>query len=87
MKRLLEPGRISDYAWSVCVILATTVVGLLLRRHLQIIDVGMLFLLGVVVVGYRYRRGPALLASLLSIAAFDLLFVPPYYTFHVHDPT
>ena len=36
--------------------------------------------------GYRYRRGPAILASLLSIAAFDFGFVPPYYTFDVHDP-
>ena len=86
MKRLLERRRISEYAWSVCIIALTTAVGLLLRRHLQIIDVAMLFLLAVVVVGYRYRRGPALLASLLSIAAFDLLFVPPYYAFHVHDP-
>ena len=45
----------------------------------------MVLLLGVVVVSARYRRGPALLASLLSIAAFDFLFVPPYYTFDVHD--
>ena len=29
--------------------------------------------------------GPALLASVLSIAAFDFVFVPPYYTFNVHD--
>lgn len=87
MKRLLERRlRISEYAWSACILALTTALGLLLRRDLQIVDVAMLFLLGVVVVGYRYRRGPALLASLLSIAAFDLLFVPPYYTFHVHDP-
>lgn len=45
----------------------------------------MLYLLAVVVVGYLHRRGPALLASLLSIAAFDFAFVPPYYTFNVHD--
>ena len=45
----------------------------------------MVLLLGVVVVSARYPRGPALLASLLSIAAFDFLFVPPYYTFDVHD--
>lgn len=86
IKRLLGPRlRISEYGWSVCILAFTTAVGLLLRRHLQIIDVAMLFLLAVVVVGYRYRRGPAVLASLLSIAAFDLLFVPPYYAFHVHD--
>jgi two-component system sensor histidine kinase KdpD len=77
--------RLSEYTWSVGIIALATVVGLRLRAHLQIIDVAMLYLLAVVVVGYRYRRGPALLASLLSIAAFDLGFVPPYYTFNVHD--
>jgi two-component system sensor histidine kinase KdpD len=45
----------------------------------------MLLLLAVVVVAYRHRRGPAVLASLLSIAAFDFWFVPPYHTFAVHD--
>jgi len=77
--------RSSEYLWSVLIIAVATGVGLLFRSHLQIIDVAMLFLLGVVVVGYRYRRGPALLASLLSIAAFDFVFVPPYYRFNVHE--
>ena len=38
-----------------------------------------------VVVAYRHRRGPALVASVLSIAAFDYGFVPPFYTFNVHN--
>jgi two-component system sensor histidine kinase KdpD len=78
--------RANEYAWSGCIIALATVAGLLLRPHLQVIDVAMLYLLAVVVVGYRSGRGPALLASLLSIAAFDFAFVPPYYTFNVHDP-
>lgn len=87
LKRLQGKRRLrtNEYVWSVGLIAITTAVGLLLRTHLQVIDVAMLFLLAVVVVGYRYRRGPAVLASLLSIAAFDFAFVPPYYTFNVHD--
>src|SRR5439155_9524037 len=49
------------------------------------VDVAMVLLLGVVAVAARYRRGPAVLASVLSIAVFDFVFVPPYYTFGVHD--
>ena len=45
----------------------------------------MLFLLAVVVVGYSHHRRAALLACVLSIAAFDFGFVPPYYTFNVHE--
>jgi two-component system sensor histidine kinase KdpD len=38
-----------------------------------------------VAVAARYSRGPALFSSILSIAAFNFLFVPPYYTFNVRD--
>ena len=31
------------------------------------------------------QQGAAFLATVLSIAAFDFLFVPPYYTFNVHE--
>ncbi len=45
----------------------------------------MLYLLGVTVVAARNGRGPSVLASILSVAAFDFLFVPPYWTFAVSD--
>ena len=45
----------------------------------------MVYLLGVIVVATRYGRGPSLLASVLSVAAFDFFFVPPYFTFAVSD--
>src|SRR6476660_2331638 len=82
---VLNRLRVNEYASSVGIIATATVVGLLLSPHLQVIDVAMLYLLAVVVVGYLHRRGPALLSSLLSIAAFDFAFVPPRYTFNVHD--
>jgi two-component system, OmpR family, sensor histidine kinase KdpD len=45
----------------------------------------MIYLLGIVVAATRYGRGPSTLASLLSVAAFDFFFVPPYNTFSVSD--
>src|SRR2546425_9987101 len=45
----------------------------------------MLYLLGVLWVATRHGRGPAILASLLGVAAFDFCFVPPYLTFAVAD--
>jgi two-component system sensor histidine kinase KdpD len=74
-----------EYGRAIGVVLLTTLVGLVLRARLAPIDVAMLFLLAVVFVASRYRQGPAVLASVLSIALFDFLFVPPYYTFGVQD--
>lgn len=45
----------------------------------------MVYLLGVVFVAARFGRAPSLLASALSVAAFDFFFVPPYLTFVVAD--
>ena len=38
-----------------------------------------------VVAASRFRRGPALVASLVGIASFDFFFVHPFYTFSVAD--
>jgi two-component system sensor histidine kinase KdpD len=77
----------SRRAWvgTLAIMGAVTAPCLLWRSRLTTVDVAMVLLLGVVVVSARYPRGPAIMASLLSIAAFDFLFVPPYYTFDVHD--
>lgn len=73
------------YGFALGVVAITTALGLVLRPHLATIDLAMLLLLAVVIVATQVPERPAVLASLLSIAAFDFLFVPPYYTFDVHD--
>jgi two-component system sensor histidine kinase KdpD len=45
----------------------------------------MVYLLGLVPVAARYGRGASVLASVLSVAAFDFFFVPPSLTFAVAD--
>ncbi|OYW24845.1 MAG: two-component sensor histidine kinase, partial [Planctomycetales bacterium 12-60-4] len=45
----------------------------------------MLFLAIVAWTAYQYGRGPAVLASVLSVLTFDYFFVPPFHTFAVAD--
>jgi two-component system sensor histidine kinase KdpD len=45
----------------------------------------MLYLVAVVVSALNWGRGPAILASVLSVVSFDFLFVVPYLTFAVSD--
>ncbi|HEX2482384.1 MAG TPA: sensor histidine kinase KdpD, partial [Methylomirabilota bacterium] len=45
----------------------------------------MVYLLGTVLTAARLGRGPAILASVLSVAAFDFFFVAPYLSFAVSD--
>jgi two-component system sensor histidine kinase KdpD len=45
----------------------------------------MLYLLVVVLTGLRWGMGPAVLASVTGVLAFDFFFVPPRYAFTVSD--
>src|SRR6185295_7216892 len=48
-------------------------------------NLAMLYLMVVVIAALNWGRGPAILASVLSVLAFDLFFVTPYLTFAVSD--
>jgi two-component system sensor histidine kinase KdpD len=45
----------------------------------------MVYLLGTMLAAWLLGRGPSILVSLLSVAAFDFFFVTPYLTFAVSD--
>lgn len=77
--------RYRGYAWAVGVTLLSTGFAQLMHGRLELANLVMVFLLGVVFVATRFGRGPSILASLLSVVVFDLLFVRPYYSFSVAD--
>ena len=77
-----------DYLKALGVLVLPTALGMALRRSgytVPTIDAAMLYLLAVVVISSRYRRGPSTVAALVGIALFDFFFVHPYYTFSVAD--
>jgi two-component system sensor histidine kinase KdpD len=76
---------IAGYVWAVGAPLACTLVGLALHPRFDLVNIAMVYLLAVVLVAQRFGRGPAILTTVLSVAAFDLLFVPPQGTFSVDD--
>ncbi len=51
----------------------------------QLADAVMVYLLSIVLVSMRFGYGPSLLAAVLSVLCFDFFFIPPLYTFAVHD--
>jgi two-component system sensor histidine kinase KdpD len=73
------------YAWAVGATAACTAAGLALRPYIDPVNIAMLYLLAVVVVAMRFRRGAAAAAAVLCVLAFDFVFVPPYLSFEVND--
>lgn len=59
----------------------TTLVAMPLRQTLDLANIVMLFLLGVFLIALRLGRGPAITATVASVALFDFIFVPPHLGF------
>lgn len=74
-----------DYLWAVVWCAAATGLSMLARPWFDLVNIAMLFLAAVVGVALRHGRGPAALASVLGVAAFDFFFVPPRLSFAVSD--
>ena len=74
-----------NYLLSALTVAAASTLASLIFRRTELADIVMVYLLGILIVATRFGRGPSLLASVLSVAALDFLFVPPYYTFAVTD--
>jgi two-component system sensor histidine kinase KdpD len=77
--------RWQTYGQSALVVLACTVLSVLMNPWLERANLIMLYLLGVMWVAVSLGRGPAVLASVLAVLAFDFFLVPPRYTFGVSD--
>ena len=73
------------YLRSMALVLLATLIGLPLRPFITPTNLVMLYLVAVIVAAVWLGRMPAILASLLSQIAFDIIFVPPYYALVVDD--
>jgi two-component system sensor histidine kinase KdpD len=81
----LEPTRWPAYAAAIAVVALCTAVAWAMFPYVGLSNLIMVYLLGTVAVATRSSRGPTVLASVLSVATFDFFFVPPYFSFAVHD--
>ncbi len=84
--RLPQPSsKWPAYAKAFGVIVVVTIFCSLLFKHIELSNLVMLYLLGIVLVAARVGRGPSIFAAVLGVSAFDFLFVPPLYSFAVSD--
>src|SRR5512142_816496 len=74
-----------SYFSAVSIIALCTGMAGVMAPHFAPINLCMVYFVGVVIVAVRYGLGPSLLASLLSVAAFDFFFIVPYLTLVVAD--
>jgi two-component system, OmpR family, sensor histidine kinase KdpD len=64
---------------------SVTLISIPLAAHFDRSNIVAIFILTVVLIAVRFGRGPAALAAVLSVGAFDYFFVPPKFSFAVSD--
>ncbi len=74
-----------NYLGSIAVTVAATGAAKLLGLVLGTTDIVMVYLAAAVFVAARFGRGPAVLFSFLSCAAYNFFFVAPLYTFEMYN--
>jgi two-component system sensor histidine kinase KdpD len=86
---LPAPRRIEKrirYLWTAIACSLSTLVLVAMGRGFDLANVAMLYMLAVLLIGVQWGRGPAILAAILNVIAFDFFFVPPLYTLLANDP-
>ena len=73
------------YGGALALSAATTLVAFPLSRSFELANIVMLFLLAVVGAALLFGRGPAVVAAIVNVLAFDFFFVPPRFSFAVSD--
>ncbi len=80
-----EPLAWRGYAGALGLCIVVTVVTTPLSHVFDLANIVMLFMLAVVVVALLFGRGPAVLAAVANVLAFDFFFVPPRLSLAVSD--
>ncbi len=73
------------YAWALGTTLICTAIAFGMYPYFELANIVMAYVLGSTIAGLRFGRGPAIVAAVANVLAFDFCFVPPRYTFSVAD--
>ena len=73
------------YGIAISIVLLATFVGFILYPLLAVSNLIMVYLVGITIVALFGRVGPSIVASILSVLAYDFFFIPPFYSFAVSD--
>ncbi|NMG74342.1 DUF4118 domain-containing protein [Aromatoleum diolicum] len=80
-----RPAGWRAYAIAAAVVCTVAAASAPLLRHVDPVNIVMLFPLAVLFAAVRLGRGPAVLAAFLSVVLFDFFFVAPHLTLAVSD--
>ncbi|MES2309047.1 MAG: sensor histidine kinase KdpD [Verrucomicrobiota bacterium] len=80
-----SPPEIQEWIYSFGIVLGTTALGWSVRNLMGSSSIALFYLLAVVLAGLKLSRWPVFGIALLGALLWDLLFIPPYFTFYISN--
>lgn len=86
----VTPVMLAPFLWvnllkALGIVMLCTLINRLLFGHLALVNLIMIYLLGVIWIAFKYGRRMSMIASFMSVLLFDFFFVRPFFTFAVAD--
>jgi two-component system, OmpR family, sensor histidine kinase KdpD len=75
----------SSYLAALGISIACTALAAVMYHYFELTNLVMVYLLGATIAALKLGRGPASIAAVANVLAFDFFFVPPRYSFAVAD--
>ncbi len=75
-----------EYAGAILIAATGTGLGVLLEPTIGYWSVALIYLLIVTLTGVSFKRGPTLMLATLSALLWDLIFIPPRFSFYINQP-
>jgi two-component system sensor histidine kinase KdpD len=83
--QLTVPVHWDRYAWALATSAIATAIAFAMYPYFELANIVMAYVLASTIAAVRFGRGPAVVAAIGNVLAFDFCFVPPRFTFSVAD--
>ena len=77
--------KLFSYLTAIAIVTICTLISFILYPYLKDSSLIMVYLLGVIIIALLGQMGPSILASILSVLAYDFFFISPFFNFSISD--
>jgi two-component system sensor histidine kinase KdpD len=84
--RPVRPPAWVAYGFALLLVAAASLVAVIVNRLISAPNLSLVFVLPVLIAAVGFGWGPALVAAVAGVVAYNFLLIPPLYTFRVADP-
>lgn len=81
-----KDSNFAQYLYTIYLLFFITLLSFWLNPYIGYRAVGFLYLMSVIIVGFKGNFGPIIFSSISGAMAWNFLSIPPSYTFHISEP-